>query len=365
MPVTTSPCRSTYSSYMIARSASRIRCWITCFAVCAAMRPKLSGVTSVRAIWSGGTRDQSRARSSSATRVCWRSPVSSSMRSSSWIRVSRASSTRSVSMSVGISIPKTRNSPSTFSFTSAWRVASGVFLYAASSASSSAAIRMPSSMPFSFSMVWIPSMISWLMSLPLVDQIPAHDRVVPDVERLRSRDGQRHRVLAGGEHLAPKSLASFELPPRPDRDPAPYGRREVLPLAERPLGAGRRDLDGEVPQVPAERLGDALAECVVDAVRMVDVDAEPARREKFDREHLDSGQALFDRRSDLLLKRPLSCVDGGHTCLSKEMGAARPFRPAGEMWCREDSTGDVVGQAETPRRAWRKWASSPGCRWSS
>ena len=28
-----------YSSYIIARSASRIRCWITCFAVIAAMRP--------------------------------------------------------------------------------------------------------------------------------------------------------------------------------------------------------------------------------------------------------------------------------------------------------------------------------------
>ena len=35
--------RSTYSSYIIARSASRIRCRMTCFAVCAAMRPKLSG----------------------------------------------------------------------------------------------------------------------------------------------------------------------------------------------------------------------------------------------------------------------------------------------------------------------------------
>ena len=48
MPVTTSLTRSTYSSYIIARSASRIRCRITCFAVCAAMRPKFSGVTSSR-----------------------------------------------------------------------------------------------------------------------------------------------------------------------------------------------------------------------------------------------------------------------------------------------------------------------------
>ena len=41
MPVTTSPTRSMYSSYIISRSASRIRCRMTCLAVCAAMRPKL------------------------------------------------------------------------------------------------------------------------------------------------------------------------------------------------------------------------------------------------------------------------------------------------------------------------------------
>ena len=54
MPVTTSLTRSTYSSYIIARSASRIRCWMTCLAVCAAMRPKFSGVTSARLTWSAG-----------------------------------------------------------------------------------------------------------------------------------------------------------------------------------------------------------------------------------------------------------------------------------------------------------------------
>ncbi len=47
IPVTTSPTRLTYSSYIISRSASRMRCRITCFAVWAAMRPKLSGVTSM------------------------------------------------------------------------------------------------------------------------------------------------------------------------------------------------------------------------------------------------------------------------------------------------------------------------------
>ena len=69
MPVTTSPTRSMYSSYIISRSASRIRCRITCLAVCAAMRPKLSGVTSSRFISSSGTCDQSTSRSSSLRSV--------------------------------------------------------------------------------------------------------------------------------------------------------------------------------------------------------------------------------------------------------------------------------------------------------
>ena len=46
IPVISSPTRSWYSSYIIFRSASRIRCRITCLAVWAAIRPKSSGVTS-------------------------------------------------------------------------------------------------------------------------------------------------------------------------------------------------------------------------------------------------------------------------------------------------------------------------------
>ncbi len=40
MPVMTSPLRSLYSLKTFSRSASRVRWMITCFAVCAAMRPK-------------------------------------------------------------------------------------------------------------------------------------------------------------------------------------------------------------------------------------------------------------------------------------------------------------------------------------
>ena len=59
-PVTMSPTRSLYSSNMISRSASRMRCRITCFAVCAAMRPKSSAVvTSADSIWLSGNCAQS------------------------------------------------------------------------------------------------------------------------------------------------------------------------------------------------------------------------------------------------------------------------------------------------------------------
>jgi hypothetical protein len=46
MPVTMSPSRPAYSSYLSSRSASRTFCMSTCFAVWAAMRPKFSGVAS-------------------------------------------------------------------------------------------------------------------------------------------------------------------------------------------------------------------------------------------------------------------------------------------------------------------------------
>ena len=115
MPVTTSVTRSMYSSYIISRSASRMRWRMTCFAVCAAMRPKSSGVTSSRSMTSSGTSVRSIVRSSSVTRTCERSPVSSSCCSSAWIARSRASSTSRSSMSPGRSMEKTRKSPVSWS----------------------------------------------------------------------------------------------------------------------------------------------------------------------------------------------------------------------------------------------------------
>src|SRR3954449_9200724 len=65
MPVTISPTRSAYSSYMIERSASWIRWRSTCLAVCPAMRLKPSGVTST--IWAGWNQSHSISGSGSSS----------------------------------------------------------------------------------------------------------------------------------------------------------------------------------------------------------------------------------------------------------------------------------------------------------
>src|SRR2546426_8487585 len=105
----------------------------------------------------------------------------------------------------------------------------------------------------------MPSMISWLMSLPLVDEIPAHDRVVPDVEWPRARDGERHVLFPGREHFAAKPLAPLDLAPRADRDSSPYRRREMPWRAQGALGPGRGHLDRVALEVAAEDVRDALA----------------------------------------------------------------------------------------------------------
>jgi hypothetical protein len=72
MPVTMSPSRPAYSSYLSSRSTSRMRWDITWRTVCAAMRPKSSGVTSI----SGPVGRPSSSSSWAKTRI---SPVSVSM----------------------------------------------------------------------------------------------------------------------------------------------------------------------------------------------------------------------------------------------------------------------------------------------
>src|SRR5690349_2395460 len=147
-------------------------------------------------------------------------------------------------------------------------------------------------MPLSRSISRTASMISWLISHPLVDQVRPHDLVVRDLGLV-----DRHVVLVGEDDLAAEpALARAEL------DPASDDAGEVVRLAEGPSRARRRDVDGVLAEVVAERVRHALAERVVDAGRMVDVDRELVGAVELDREHLDAVEVALDAGADLALQ---------------------------------------------------------------
>ena len=70
--------------------------------------------------------------------------------------------------------------------------------------------------------------------------------------------------------------------------------------------------------------GDALAELVVHALRMVDEDSHPLGAGELEREDLDSGQAALDSRGDLAVKAPLLVVQIRH-CPLKKNGRGAPI----------------------------------------
>src|SRR5436305_1851633 len=100
---------------------------------------------------------------------------------------------------------------------------------------------MSSSMPFSRSIVRTASMMSRLISVHLVDQVPPYDRRVRDGNRLGPLGTQPESVVVGGEHLAAKALASLDLVRGAQRDPAADGVPEMGLLAKRPLDPRRGD----------------------------------------------------------------------------------------------------------------------------
>ena len=86
-----------------------------------------------------------------------------------------------------------------------------------------------------------------------------------------------------------------------------------------------------------ELFGDPRAERVVDAPRMVDEDAETRRRESSTASTSTPGTAASTGRR--LSRRALvPSRSRGHLPSPKKMGAVRPFRQAGEMWCLQDSS---------------------------
>ena len=80
---------------------------------------------------------------------------------------------------------------------------------------------------------------------------------------------------------------------------------EMLRLAQRPLDAGGRNIDGVLARVVAQQIGDTRTERVVDPGRVVDVHGEAVGALQLDREHLDAVEGSFHTRADLALQLPL------------------------------------------------------------
>ena len=143
-----------------------------------------------------------------------------------------------------------------------------------------------------------------------------------------SPDWTTTELLAGADDLALDALALG----RAERHGAADRVAKVLGLAQRPLDARRRDVDGVFPQVLAQHVGDARAEPVVDTVRVIDEDGEasrarPARRRAPRRR---AGPSRPPVRSAAAASAP-SRVLRSNVVPSTKMGAARPFRPAVKM----------------------------------
>src|ERR1700756_2413843 len=111
-------------------------------------------------------------------------------------------------------------------------------------------------------------MISWLMSRSLFNQVRPHDLLVRDLGLGAVGGGHGHALLSRGNDRSAHLLLG-----RPDADAAPARGLEVLLSPERPVEPRRGHLDAVLAQVVAQDAGDTLAQGVVDALRMVDVDA--------------------------------------------------------------------------------------------
>src|SRR5581483_774207 len=229
--------------------------------------------------------------------------------------------------------------------------APGVFLYAARRASSSAATSAPSSIPLSRSISRTASMISWLMSHPLVDQVRPDDVVVRDLG-LVDLDGAR----VGGDELAAEAAL-----PRPELDAVADGVREVLRLSQRPVRTGGGDVDGVLAEVVAQDVGDPRAERVVDAGRTVDVHREVIRAVQLDSEHLDAFEGALDACADLALQLLFLLPYVRHaSLLSKKMGPQGPFRRTGENGVRSVASPGFWSTAGCPHASSRGRRSEHG-----
>src|SRR5688500_1825289 len=101
---------------------------------------------------------------------------------------------------------------------------------------------------------------------------------------------------------------------------------------QRWLGARRRDVDRILVQVVAEHIRDALAEPVVNALRMIDEHRHARWTGKLEREDLDSGHAALHARGDLAVEAPLLVIEIRQLAPLKKNGRGAPISNLLEMW---------------------------------
>ena len=220
------------------------------------------------------------------------------------MRASRASSTSRVSMSAGISIPKTRNSPDVV------ELDLGMARRARRLPVGGTEGVLECGDEHAFLDALLP-----LDRLNALDDLLAHVVNPSSIRLARTIDVVRdvdHAGIAGLECDGVVSglgeqPAIAVLPSALDahRDALADGVGEVLGLAERTVRPRRGDLDRVLRPVGVECVRHTLAERVVDAVLVVDVDTDPARRRQLDRE--DTRRPARATRPPVR-SRPAACV---------------------------------------------------------
>ena len=195
------------------------------------------------------------------------------------------------------------------------------------------------------------STISLLMCpTPRCDQIAPHDFVVRDVQRLGPPAVRRSRPARRREATSPEACGVARL----GLEAALDGR----PRARSARGSGVDARARERRRRPSRRRGSAAGRRDTRAEGVVDPARGGRRRRRNARGPRARAQAprrpgtrRLDRGCDLVAAASVPCRrcrrSSGSWPPLKKMGAARPFREAGEMWCSKCSKGS----AERPRAA--------------
>src|SRR5262249_10591743 len=122
--------------------------------------------------------------------------------------------------------------------------------------SSSAWIRVSSSIPFSRSIVLTASMISLLISMPFVDEVAPDDRVVRNVHGLAASGDEAECSVFRGDDLTAELLPAGDVLRRAHGYAAPDHVAKVSGRPERSFDPRRRDVHGVAVEIAAQEVGD-------------------------------------------------------------------------------------------------------------